>query len=56
MIPESRIITYGGDSGMSDDLELSSEFLDGGNAEYWIIGDNGIRVLFMVPLTSEPLC
>ena len=32
-------MVYGGEYGMSDYLELLSEVLDGGDAEYWMIGD-----------------
>ena len=49
MITESRRVIYGGESGIFNDRELSSEVLDGGDAEYWMIGDTGSGIFLMVP-------
>ena len=53
MISDSRIMTYGGESGMSDYWELSLEVLDGGDAADWIIDDAESGILLMIPQTSE---
>ena len=46
-------MAYGGESGISDDLELSSEVLDSGNAADWMICDTRSGILLMVPITSK---
>ena len=48
VITGSRIITYGGDSGSSDDWELLSDGFDNSEAEYFIIAETGSGILFMV--------
>ena len=53
MITESRIMVYGGEFGMSDDLELSSKVLDGGDAADWMIRDSKSGILLMVRITSK---
>ena len=42
-------MTYGGESGSSDDWELSSDWFDNGEAEGFIIVDTGSGILLMVP-------
>ena len=56
VILESRRITYGGDSGSSDDWGLSSDWCNNDEAEYFIIVETGGGILFMVPQTRESLC
>ena len=41
-------MTYGGDSGSSDDWELSSDGFDNSEAAYFIIDETGSGILFMV--------
>ena len=48
VIPESRRMTYGGDSGSSDDWEISSDVFDNIEAAYFIIAETGSGILFMV--------
>ena len=56
MIPESIRITYGGESGMSNYWEMSSEVLYGGDAADWMIGNAGSGILFLVTQTGEYFC
>ena len=52
VVPESRRMTYGSDSGSSDDMELSSDWFGNGEAEYFIIDDTESGILLMVLLDS----
>ena len=45
VVPDSRILTYGGDSGSSDGWELSSDWFYNGEAADFVIVDTGIGVL-----------
>ena len=56
MIPLSRRITYGGDFGSSDVMYYCSKSSGTGDAAFFNIGDNGIRILLMVPRVVISLC
>ena len=49
LVPESRRITYGGDSCVSDGMESLSECSVDGDATHFRIGDNGMGIFLMVP-------
>ena len=56
VLPESRIITYGGDSGSSVDMEMLSDSFGNGEAARFRIGDTGSGILLMVPRSSASFC
>ena len=56
MIPLSRRITYGGGFGSSDVMDSCSKSSGTGDAAVFNIGDNGIRILLMVPRVVISLC
>ena len=56
VIPLSRRITYGGDLGFSDVINSCSKSFGTGEATVFNIGDNGIRILLMVPQVGISLC
>ena len=56
VVPESRRITYGGDSCVSDDMESLSEDSVDGYATHFRIGDTGMWTFLMVPRASALLC
>ena len=49
VVPESRIIAYGDDSCVSDEMESLYDCSVDGDAAHFSIGDTGIGVFFMVP-------
>ena len=49
VVPESRRITYGGDSCSSDVMESCSKGSVDGDAAVLSIGDTGMGIFFMVP-------
>ena len=49
-------ITYGGDSCVSDDMESLSEFSLDGDAAHFRIGDTGMGIFLMVPLSGSSSC
>ena len=55
-VPESRIITYGGDSCVSDDMASLSECSVDGDAAYFRIGDTGMEIFLMVPRAGASSC
>ena len=56
VIPESRIMTYGGDSRSSDDWDLLSDWSDNVEAAGFMIVETGSGILLMVPSTRKSLC
>ena len=56
VVPESRIITYGGDFCSSDVIDSSSKGSVDGDAAGLSIGNAGIGILLMVPRASVSLC
>ena len=56
VVPESRRITYGGDSCVSDDMESLSECSLDGDAVRFRIGDTGMEIFLMVPRASALSC
>ena len=56
VIPESRIIKYGFDSCVSDEMELLSDCSMYGDSAHSIIGDNGMGMLLMVPRSCASSC
>ena len=56
VIPESRIIKYGGDSRSSDDWELLSDRFDNCEVADFMIVETGSGILLMVPRTRKSLC
>ena len=48
VVPESRRITYGGDSCVSDNIESLSEYYVDGDAALFRIGDTGMGIFLMV--------
>ena len=55
VVPESRIITYGCESCVSDDMESLYECSADGDAEHFRIGDTGMVIFLMVPKVSVSL-
>ena len=55
LTPESRRITYGGDSESSDYWDLSYDGFDNGEAKDFMIVETGSGILSMVPQTRESL-
>ena len=49
-------MTYIGDSGSSDDMELLSDWFGNGEAVDFIIVENGSGILLMVPRVSASVC
>ena len=49
LVPDYRIITYGGDSCVSDEIESFSGCYLYGDATHFSIGDTGIGIFLMVP-------
>ena len=49
VIPESRRMSYGVESGSSDDMELSSDWFGNGEAADFIIVETGSGILLIVP-------
>ena len=49
LVPDYRIITYGGDSCVSDEMESLSDCSVGGDAAHFSIGDTGIGIFLMLP-------
>ena len=49
-------MTYGGDSGSSDDWQMFSDWFDKGEAADFIIFDTGSGTLLMMPRTRESSC
>ena len=49
VVLESRRKTYGGDSGVSDEMEPLLNFSADGDAAHFSIGDTGIGIFLMVP-------
>ena len=45
-------MTYGGDSGISDDMELSSDLFGNVEAAYFIFVETRSGILLMVPRVS----
>ena len=56
MTPESIRITYGGDSGSSNDWELSYDWFNKGKPSDFMIVETGSVILLMVPQTRKYLC
>ena len=56
VVPESRIITYGGDSYVSDEMESLSDCSVCGDATYFSIGDIVMGMLLMVPQAGALSC
>ena len=56
VVPESRIITYGGDYCVSDDIESCSKGSVDGDAVHLRIGDTGMGIFLMVPRAGVSLC
>ena len=56
VVPESRRITYGGDSCVSDKMELLSGCYVDGGAENFSIGDTDVGILLMVPRAGASSC
>ena len=56
VVPDSRRITYGGDSCVSDSMESLSEGSVYGDAAHLMIGDTGMGILLMVPRAGESSC
>ena len=56
VIPESRIITNGGDSGSSDDWELLSYWFDKVEVADFMIFETRSGILLMVPQTIKYSC
>ena len=52
VVPDSRIITYGGDSCVSDEIESLSDCYVDGDATHFSIGVNGMGMFLMVPRAS----
>ena len=48
VVPESRILVYGGDSGSSVEMEPLSDCSGDGDAAHFLIDDTGIGILFIV--------
>ena len=48
VVPESRRLTYGGDSCVSDEMELFYDCSMDGDAAHFSIGDTGMGVFLMV--------
>ena len=49
VVPDSRRVTYGGDSCVSDEMESLSGCSVYGYAAHFSIGDTGIGIFWMVP-------
>ena len=56
VILEYRRMTYGGDCGSSDDMDLSSDWFVNGKSAYFMIADTGSGISLMVHLSSPLLC
>ena len=56
VVPEYKIITYGGDSCISDDMESLSECYLGGDAAHFRIGDTGMGIFLMMPRSGASSC
>ena len=49
VVPESRRITYGGDSCVYNEIESLSDCSVGGDSAHFSIGDTGMGMFLMVP-------
>ena len=56
VVPESRRITYVGDSCVSDYMESLSEGSVDGDAAHFSIGDTGMVIFLMLPRAGASLC
>ena len=56
VVPDSIIITYGGDSCLYDDMESLYEFYVGGYVTHFRVGDTGMVIFFMLPRAGILSC
>ena len=49
LVPESKIITYGGESCVSDEMESLSKCSVDGDATHFSMGDTEMGIFLMVP-------
>ena len=56
VVPDSIIITYGGDSCLYDDMESLYEFYVGGYVTHFRIGDTGMGIFLMLPRAGILSC
>ena len=56
VVPESRRITYRGDSFVSDETESLSKYFVDGDATHFSIADTGMVMFLMVPRAGALSC
>ena len=56
VVPESRRITYGGDSCVSDDMESLYEVSLDGYSTHFSISDTGMGIFLIVPQAGASSC